>query len=165
MVPYDVLSRRVRLTLRPRRARFRPVLASPGTLMAPRNGRRRVQDIDAHIGSKVRAQRTLLGMSQTELASRVGITFQQIQKYEQGKNRMGASRLYAIARALGVSPGYFFEDLPAAAAQGPAGAEDEPDMMARRETLELVRYYSAIPPTIRRGLLSLFRKIADDERS
>src|SRR5690349_15341395 len=114
--------------------------------MAPRNGRRRVQDIDAHIGSKVRAQRTLRGMSQTELASRVGITFQQIQKYEDGTNRMGGSRLYAIASALGVSPGHFFEDLAPGAAHGPTESEDDLDVLARRETLELVRYYSAIPP-------------------
>jgi transcriptional regulator with XRE-family HTH domain len=111
----------------------------------------------------VRTQRTLLGMSQTELASRVGITFQQIQKYENGTNRMGASRLYAIASALGVGPADFFSDLPPGAANGRTGAGHEPDVMARRETLELVRYYSAIPPDIRRGLLSLFRKMSDGE--
>jgi transcriptional regulator with XRE-family HTH domain len=133
--------------------------------MAPRNGRRRVQDIDAHIGLKVRAQRTLLGMSQTELASRVGITFQQIQKYENGTNRMGASRLYAIASALGVSPANFFTDLALRPGQRPLATADGVDVMERRETLELVRYYSAIPPNVRSALLSLFRKMADNERS
>ena len=132
--------------------------------MAPRNGRRRVQDIDALVGSKVRAQRTLRGMTQTELASRVGITFQQIRKYENGTNRMGASRLYAIASALGVSPAHFFEDLAAGAVQGHGGTVNDLDVWARRETLELVRYYSTIPPGTRRALLSLFRKLSNGDR-
>jgi transcriptional regulator with XRE-family HTH domain len=133
--------------------------------MPRRNRRGRAQDIDARIGSKVRAQRMLLGMSQTELASRVGITFQQIQKYENGANRMGASRLYAIASALGVSPGYFFQDLEQGAGQGPTQSEDDLKVMARRETLEPVRYYSAIQPSVRSTLLSLFHRMADNERS
>jgi transcriptional regulator with XRE-family HTH domain len=132
--------------------------------MAPRNGRRRVQDIDALVGSKVRALRTLRGMSQTDLATRVGITFQQIQKYENGANRMGASRLYVIASALGVSPAHFFEDLAAGGVQQASNAGNRRDVMARRETLELVRYYSAIPPGTRRALLSLFRKMSNEDR-
>jgi transcriptional regulator with XRE-family HTH domain len=131
--------------------------------MAGRKRRARVQDIDARIGSKVRAQRTLLGMSQSQLASRVGITFQQIQKYENGANRMGASRLYAIARVLGVSPGHFFEGLAPGAVQGPTETEIGLDVMSRRETLELARYYSAIPAGARKALLSLFRKLSDED--
>ena len=103
--------------------------------MARRNRRGRVQDIDALVGSKVRALRTLRGMSQTELATRVGITFQQIQKYENGANRMGASRLYAIASALGVGPAHFFEDLTAAGVQQAGSAGNRPDVMARRAAL------------------------------
>ncbi len=68
--------------------------------------------IDAHVGARLRYRRMLIGMSQETLGARIGLTFQQIQKYEKGQNRMGASRLYRVAEALGVPAAYFFEGLP-----------------------------------------------------
>ena len=68
--------------------------------------------VDTHVGQKIRARRTFLGMSQSDIADAVGITFQQIQKYEKGANRVGASRLQEISNVLGVSPFYFFEGAP-----------------------------------------------------
>ena len=74
--------------------------------------RRGTTAVDTHVGQKIRARRTLLGLSQTELANAAGITFQQVQKYEKGTNRVGASRLQQFSQALGVPPSYFFEGLP-----------------------------------------------------
>ena len=68
--------------------------------------------VDTHIGQKIRARRNLLGLSQTELADAAGITFQQVQKYEKGANRVGAGRLMQFSEALGVPPSYFFEGAP-----------------------------------------------------
>ncbi len=100
--------------------------------------------IDVHVGVRVRLRRNLLGMSQTALGKAVGITFQQIQKYERGVNRIGASRLFNLSRALDVPVSFFFEDLsPAAAGGGRRQARGlseapaavlEPDLLSRRET-------------------------------
>ena len=79
---------------------------------ASKVGGRGTTAVDAHIGQKIRARRNLLGLSQTELADAAGITFPQIQKYEKGVNRVGASRLQQFSQALGVPPSYFFEGLP-----------------------------------------------------
>ncbi len=68
--------------------------------------------IDIHVGSRLRTRRIIVGMSQEKLGDQLGLTFQQVQKYEKGLNRIGASRLYAISRILGTSIQYFFEDLP-----------------------------------------------------
>lgn len=68
--------------------------------------------IDVHVGSRLRTRRIIVGMSQEKLGDQLGLTFQQIQKYEKGLNRIGASRLYAISRIMGTSIQYFFEDLP-----------------------------------------------------
>ena len=108
--------------------------------------------IDIHVGSRIRLRRTMLGMSQEKLGEALGLTFQQIQKYERGVNRIGASRLFDLARVLDVPIGFFFDDMSpelggntatrsrAAAfgfAEGQEGFED--DTLHRRETLELVR--------------------------
>src|SRR5690348_7052572 len=68
--------------------------------------------IDVHVGSRIRLRRTLLGMSQERLAEAIGLTFQQVQKYERGANRVGSSRLFDLARVLDVPVSYFFEDMP-----------------------------------------------------
>jgi transcriptional regulator with XRE-family HTH domain len=81
--------------------------------------------VDAHIGQKIRARRILLGLSQTDLANAAGITFQQIQKYEKGANRVGASRLQQFSDALGVPPSYFFEGAPTVGRKLPAPREGE----------------------------------------
>jgi len=137
--------------------------------------RRRKSDkpnpIDVHVGTRVRLRRTLLGMSQEKLGDALGLTFQQVQKYERGANRIGASRLYDLSHVLDVPVSFFFDDIKAEtveAAQGepglrePANGGYEPDPMMRRETLELVRAYYRIPDTqIRRRLFDLTKAIAN----
>jgi transcriptional regulator with XRE-family HTH domain len=111
-------------------------------------------------------------MSQEKLGNAVGLTFQQIQKYERGANRIGASRLYDMSRVLDVSVQFFFDDMPVEpAAQGyeppsgegePNGAVPEQDPLAKRETLELVRTYYRIPSaTLRRKLFDLAKAMAN----
>jgi transcriptional regulator with XRE-family HTH domain len=141
----------------------------------PAGGRRRRRKsdkpnpIDVHVGARVRLRRTLLGMSQERLGDAIGLTFQQVQKYERGANRVGASRLYDLSRVLDVPVSFFFDDLSPelVAAQGEASGDampgaHEPDPMMRRETLELVRAYYRIPdPQIRRRLFDLTKAIAN----
>jgi transcriptional regulator with XRE-family HTH domain len=128
--------------------------------------------IDVHVGARVRLRRTLLGMSQERLGDAIGLTFQQVQKYERGANRVGASRLYDLSRVLDVPVSFFFDDLVpvdgntgnGAAAQlaEPPASGYEPDPMVRRETLELVRAYYRIPDQqIRRRLFDLTKAIAN----
>ncbi len=113
--------------------------------------------IDAHVGSRVRVRRTLLGLSQTQLGVRMGITFQQIQKYEWGTNRISASRLYQMSHILDVPVSYFFDDLD----EG-AGAWSPDDIMVKRETLEFVRaYYRIGDPAVRERLFGMTKAMAD----
>jgi transcriptional regulator with XRE-family HTH domain len=106
--------------------------------------------VDTHVGQKIRARRIFLRMSQTDVADAVGITFQQIQKYERGANRVGASRLQQISDALGVSPFYFFEGAPNAGKKMPAPQEGElsegaiVSFLGTREGAALVRGFLAI---------------------
>src|ERR1700730_6493983 len=113
-----------------------------------RGGRPKIDSpspVDLHVGSRVRLRRTLLGMSQEKLGNAVGLTFQQIQKYERGANRIGASRLYDMSRVLDVPVQFFFDEMPAEpAVEGyqplsggaePAGTPMDQDPMAKRETL------------------------------
>jgi transcriptional regulator with XRE-family HTH domain len=136
-----------------------------------RGGRPKIDSpsvVDTHVGARVRLRRTLLGMSQEKLGNAIGLTFQQIQKYERGANRIGASRLFDIARVLDVPIQFFFEgvpDEPQDAAvykpldgNGEAPETTEHDPMARRETLELVRAYYRIPDANLRRKLFEFAK-------
>lgn len=127
--------------------------------------------VDIHVGSRVRLRRTLLGMSQEKLGNAVGLTFQQIQKYERGANRIGASRLYDMSRILDVPVQFFFDEMPVETAEpsyqpvsGEADAANgvpEQDPMAKRETLELVRAYYRIPTAnLRRKLFDLAKALA-----
>lgn len=122
--------------------------------------------IDRHVGNKMRQRRTLLGMSQEKLGEELGLTFQQVQKYERGANRISASRLFDLSRVLDVPVGWFFEDMteevaaasPAALAAGARAPADvsEGDTLAKRETLELVRaYYRITNQSARQCLLEL----------
>ncbi len=113
--------------------------------------------VDAHVGKRIRHRRWVVGMTQQQLAERVGIKFQQIQKYETGMNRVSASRLWDIAEALGVPIGFFFEGLAETAL--PAG--HQPDPMADKEALALVRSYYAIPEAQRRRLFDLARVLSE----
>jgi transcriptional regulator with XRE-family HTH domain len=137
-----------------------------------RRGRRTgPHPVDIHVGSRVRMRRTLLGMSQEKLGDALGLTFQQVQKYERGANRVGASRLFEISRVLDVPVSFFFEDMPAetaslsAASGGTASGEDveefERDPLAKRETLELVRaYYRISDPRVRKRVFELTKAVA-----
>jgi transcriptional regulator with XRE-family HTH domain len=140
----------------------------------------RPSPIDIHVGSRVRLRRTLLGMSQERLGDALGLTFQQVQKYERGVNRVGASRLFDISRVLDVPISYFFDDMPEGMSEtpvsGPRGrmygfAEtQEPfapgvdDHMNKRETLELVRaYYRITDPAVRKRMFDLMKSLAPTE--
>src|SRR6476661_2417333 len=106
----------------------------------------RSHPVDVHVGARMRQRRTLLGMSQEKLGAAVGLTFQQIQKYERGSNRIGSSRLYEFAKVLDVRVSYFFEAMPAEASRfkGRHGAPPKglpKDPLVKRESLELVRAY------------------------
>jgi len=106
--------------------------------------------VDIHVGQKIRARRTLVGFSQTELAETAGITFQQVQKYERGANRVGAGRLLQFSEALGVPPSYFFEGAPTIGKKQPAPPEGElsendiVSFLGTREGAALVRAFMAI---------------------
>ncbi|MDY0872691.1 helix-turn-helix domain-containing protein [Dongia rigui] len=125
--------------------------------------------IDVHVGKKLQLRRTLLGMSQERLGTLIGLTFQQIQKYESGANRVSSSRLFDIAQVLDVSIPYFFEGMTSEVEgqspghlQGavPLVTDAEKDPMARRETLELVRaYYQIKSPKVRKNLVDLARSL------
>lgn len=130
--------------------------------------------VDVHVGARVRLRRTLLGMSQEKLGEAIGLTFQQVQKYERGANRIGASRLFDLSRVLDVPVSFFFDDMPTAVSdKAPSrikGKEDidptiiEPDPMAKRETLELVRaYYRIRDPQVRKRLFELTKSVANAE--
>ena len=123
--------------------------------------------VDIYVGSRVRLRRTMLGMSQQALAQAVNLTFQQIQKYERGTNRIGSSRLYQFSQILDVPVAYFFDEMPAAVAgQAPGLAEQsaapyQADDLGRRETLELVRaYYRVSDPKLRKRVFELVKAVA-----
>ena len=148
--------------------------------MAPVPGRRRGRPpagkpnpVDIHVGQRIRLRRTLLGMSQEKLGEALGLTFQQVQKYERGANRVGSSRLFQLSRVLDVPVSYFFEEMSAETATRAkqaateAGFAEDPgegyqaDPMTKRETLELVRaYYRITDPKLRRRLFDMTKALA-----
>lgn len=114
-----------------------------------------VDNVDAHVGERVRTRRLLAGLSQDAFASYLGITFQQVQKYEKGANRISASRLYRIAKILNAPITYFFDD---------ADKQTMPPDMTR-EGLELIRAFSMITdPDIRDRILSLLQALGASSR-
>ncbi|MBV7397109.1 helix-turn-helix domain-containing protein [Mameliella sediminis] len=118
--------------------------------------------VDVHVGKRIRHRRWLVGMTQQQLAERVGIKFQQIQKYETGANRVSASRLWDIADALDVPVSFFFEGIESENAGEETAAESVPaDIMGDKEALDLVRSYYAIPENQRRRLFELARVLSD----
>ncbi|MGF1455163.1 MAG: helix-turn-helix domain-containing protein [Alphaproteobacteria bacterium] len=127
--------------------------------------------IDLHVGRRVRMRRMLIGMSQTELADRLGLTFQQIQKYEKGMNRIGASRMFEIGQVLRVSPAYFFEGLEGESMGEAADVASEEDLVslealqaiATRQGIELNRAFLKLRnPKIRRLIIDLVDSIAEE---
>jgi transcriptional regulator with XRE-family HTH domain len=135
--------------------------------------------VDVHVGKRLRVRRSLLGMSQEKLSDQVGITFQQIQKYEQGTNRISAGRLYKLSKVLNVPISYFFENIvgkskasePAygmadststqQALLGVSRGDTGQDLLHKKETLELVRaYYSIKDASVRKDFLNLIKSMA-----
>ena len=136
----------------------------------------RPSPIDVHVGGRVRLRRTLMGMSQEKLGEALGLTFQQVQKYERGVNRIGASRLFDLARVLDVPIGFFFDDMPSNAdggsivrssrtvARGELQNGSEDYLLHKRETLELVRAYHRISePAVRKRVLDMIKSLAPTE--
>ena len=118
--------------------------------------------VDVHVGKRVRHRRWMVGMTQQQLAEKVGIKFQQIQKYETGMNRVSASRLWDISEALEVPVSFFFDGIDEQdSIDQVAGAAVPGDIMADKEALELVRSYYAIPENQRRRLFELARVLSD----
>jgi transcriptional regulator with XRE-family HTH domain len=140
-------------------------------------GSRRPNPIDAHVGSRVRLRRMLLGISQEKLGERLGLTFQQVQKYEKGVNRIGASRLFDLSTVLGVPISFFYEDAPAGESRVqafPGFAETTQnnadsnilEFLATREGLELNKAFARIQDVkTRRAIIELVRTLGglDDE--
>jgi transcriptional regulator with XRE-family HTH domain len=141
----------------------------------------RPSPIDIHVGTRIRLRRTLLGMSQERLGEALGLTFQQVQKYERGVNRVGASRLFDLSRVLDVPISFFFDDMPDSLATAfgghPSGrraaagfAETQEgfgdDTLSRRETLELVRaYYRITDPAVRKRVFDLIKSMGPTTES
>ncbi|HQT76399.1 MAG: transcriptional regulator [Rhodospirillales bacterium 20-64-7] len=137
----------------------------------------RPSPIDVHVGSRIRLRRTLLGMSQERLGESLGLTFQQVQKYERGVNRVGASRLFDLSRVLDVPISFFFDDMPDSLASNFGGTSQRrsstmteshdpfgDDTLSRRETLELVRaYYRITDPAVRKRVFELIKSMGPAE--
>ncbi len=148
--------------------------------MAPKTGRKtervtrgrlgRPHPVDVHVGSRVRLRRTLLGMSQEKLGEAIGLTFQQVQKYERGANRIGSSRLFELSKVLDVPVSFFFDDMAEELASAttvrglaevPINEYEPADPLTKRETLELVRaYYRITDPGVRKRLFEMTKAIA-----
>jgi transcriptional regulator with XRE-family HTH domain len=123
------------------------------------------QDIDLHIGRRLRARRRLLGLSQPQLADAVGVKFQQIQKYECGEDRISASRLWGLSEALNASVDYFYEGLEATRRSPPHPIERPNELDAQQEALDLVHSYQQLADNPRKTLLSLAKSLSRAPRS
>ncbi len=140
-----------------------------------RGGSTAYNPIDVHVGARLRARRTLVGLSQTALGDAIGITFQQQQKYESGGNRISASRLYDLSQILGADTAHFFDGMDQAtqnespallsrrkSTRSPKKPTKSEDPLIKRETLELVRaYYKISDPKIRNHVRKLFQSVSD----
>lgn len=135
-------------------------------------GSRKPNPIDAHVGTRVRLRRMLLGMSQEKLGEHLGLTFQQVQKYEKGVNRIGASRLFDLARVLGVPVQFFYDEAPAdhgEVAMAPGFGERPTEsyvveFLSTREGLELNKAFVRIADArVRRSIVDLVRTLGGDD--
>lgn len=132
---------------------------------------RRSNAVDAHVGGRVRMRRKLLGVSQDQLADSLGLTFQQVQKYERGANRVSASKLFQIAEILGVNVSYFFDGLPDPLAEGAGGGEAAhhavqvmQNFLQTSEGVELAEIFPRIASgRVRRQILDLVRTMAAED--
>jgi len=119
-------------------------------------------DIDLHLGKRLRRRRRLLGLTQQQLASTVGVRFQQIQKYECGANRISAARLWRLSEALEVPVGYFYDGLVDMPCRDVVAERADGEMMARTETQDLIRAYYQLEEKPRRRLLDLAKSLNGD---
>ena len=118
-------------------------------------------EIDRHVGSQIKARRKEVGLSQERLGDAMGLTFQQIQKYESGANRVGSSRLYDLSTILSKPISYFFEGLEPKPSEATDPKDD--DLLRRKDNIELVRAYYKIPnPAARRGVYELIKSLGRD---
>jgi transcriptional regulator with XRE-family HTH domain len=119
--------------------------------------------IDRHVGLRIRLRRKELGISQEKLADSIGLTFQQVQKYERAANRVSASKLWEMARALSTTVAYFYEGLPTDGRPLPPVGPKLEEFLLTTEGMELVRYFPQIPRQgVRRQILELVRAMAED---
>jgi transcriptional regulator with XRE-family HTH domain len=130
--------------------------------------KKQANPIDAHVGQRVRMRRMLIGMSQERLGELLGLTFQQVQKYEKGVNRVGAGRLYEIAGILGVHVSFFYEDIEAETPLADSGgSKDYPpvlEFMSTAEGIQLGLAFMRLKDVkVRRKILDLVRSLGDDE--
>ena len=146
-------------------------VANAGGEDAARGGSRRANPMDVHVGSRVRLRRMLLGMSQEKLGEHLGLTFQQVQKYEKGVNRVGASRLFDLAKVLGVPVQFFYDEAPVGMQGAPLaiGFQDGPsesyvvEFLGSREGLELNKAFARISDSrVRRSIVELVRSLAGE---
>jgi len=137
----------------------------------PERNSRRANPMDVHVGGRVRMRRMLLGMSQEKLGEQLGLTFQQVQKYEKGVNRIGASRLFELAKVLGVPVQFFYDEAPTGVSglSAPGFAERPSDsyvvdFLGTREGLELNKAFSRISdPKVRKAVCDLVKSLAGEE--
>ena len=130
--------------------------------------KKQANPVDAHVGHRVRLRRMLIGMSQERLGELLGLTFQQVQKYEKGINRIGAGRLFEVSGILGVPIGFFYEGVEAGANAGGFAEEEEPppvmEFLSSGEGLQLSLAFMSIKDVkVRRRILDLVRSLADRE--
>jgi transcriptional regulator with XRE-family HTH domain len=147
----------------------KPAKAGEGK-MADKENKKKPNPTDVHVGSRIRLRRNMLGMSQEKLGENLGITFQQIQKYEKGTNRVGASRLQAIATILAVPVAFFFEDLPGEETAHKGGFAEDPstsfaiDFCTSAEGLQLNRAFVRISDLkVRRRIIDLVKSLASGD--
>ncbi|MGB3389759.1 MAG: helix-turn-helix transcriptional regulator [Pseudaminobacter sp.] len=137
--------------------------------MIDKENKKKPNPTDVYVGSRIRLRRNMLGMSQESLGERLGITFQQIQKYEKGTNRVGASRLQAISSILNVPVSFFFEDQPNQPEASKGFAEDASgtfslDFVGSAEGLQLNRAFVKISdPKVRRKIIDLVKALGSDD--
>ena len=126
-------------------------------------------NVDVHVGQRLRVRRSLLGMSQEKLAESVGLTFQQVQKYERGINRISAGRLFQFSKILDIPVAYFYDQIEDSGSQASYGLSDndqeafgnENDVMQSKETIDLVRtYYSIEDPKKRKEILRFIKTMS-----
>lgn len=129
---------------------------------SPQRTRGKPTNVDIHVGQRVRQRRTLLGITQEALADKLGMTFQQVQKYEYGTNRIGAGRLYQLSQVLQMPVSYFFEGLDRKERAREASSTMG-ELLASRASRELVHAYFRIPsPAVRRCIRGLIKALADE---